>query len=179
MVMDQNARPGKRIILVGAGLFLLILSSIACEGLAIGGGDEGNPIPTPIPAEDVGEEAQEAAQDTPEATWDNYVRDIIAEQVAHQKSKLSLDERYQRPDVTEQNLGGIVTDIDLLEDRTEFDASDTYATVNAEFDVKLNYANGDSESRTCRFTIGMEYHADSETWYVVNPEALAVFAVCG
>lgn len=179
MEMDQKTRPGKRIILVGAGLFLLILGSIACDQTAIGGGGEGNPIPTPLPAEDVGEAAQSAAEDTPEGTWENYVRDIIAEQVARQDSKLSLYERYQKPDITAQNLGGIVTDIDLIEDRTEFDGSETFVSSNVDFDVRLTYANGDTDTRTCTFPLNMEYDPDTETWFVVNPDALAVFAVCG
>jgi len=180
MEMYQKARPGKRITMVGAGLLLLIIGSIACEQTGIGGGrNEGNPIPTPLPAEDVGVGAQSAAEDTPEGTWENYVRDIIAEQVARQESKLSLYERYQKPGITEQNLGGIVTDIDLVEDRTEFNTSETLASSNVEFDIRLTYANGDTDTRTCRFPISLEYDSDKEVWFVVNPDALAVFAVCG
>ncbi len=184
MKMNHTTKPGMQYLLVGAGLLLLIFSLSACSGggslpVVGGGNDEGNPIPTPLPAVDVGEEAQAAAVDSPEGTWENYVRDIIAEQVLRQESKLTMFERYQRPETTAQNLGGIVTDIDLVEDRTSFNTTPSSASANAEFDIRLTFANGDTDTRTCRFPIALEYDQEKEVWFVVNPDALAVFAVCG
>ncbi|HEC24162.1 MAG TPA: hypothetical protein ENI95_14720 [Chloroflexi bacterium] len=175
--------------LIGLALVLALAVS-ACNALPGGGGGEEviprqgeeeeplNPIPTPLPAEDVGGEAISAAQDTPEGTWENYLRDMIAEQVSDRQQKLRLLERYQDPDITQQNLGGLVEDIDLVEDRTEFTISSGTATADAEFDIRLHYANGDTDTRTCRLNVGMEFDEEDGVWYVLNPAPLQIFSVC-
>jgi hypothetical protein len=179
----DTSRLRRRHWLLLAGLVLglaLVLSACGTVRGVLGGKDEGNPIPTPLPSEDVGAQAQSAAQDTPEGTWENYVRDIIAEQVKRQEAKVNLYERYQDPSITVQNTGGLVGDIDLVEDRTAFNISGgTLASSNTDFDVRITFANGDTDTRTCRFTVSMEFDEEAGVWYVVNPEPLAVFAVCG
>jgi len=158
----------------------LLLSGCGTVRGVLGGKDDGNPLPEPPRAEDVGAQAQSAAQDTPEGTWENYVRDIIAEQVKRQEAKVNLYERYQDPSITVQNTGGLVRDIDLVEDRTIFNIrGGTLASSNTDFDVRITFADGDTETRTCRPTVSMEFDEGAGVWYVVNPEPLAVFAVCG
>ncbi len=139
-----------------------------------------NTIPTPLPGEDVGEQALAGAKETYQETWNNYLRDAIAEQVADRQQKLEILQRYENPAITEQNLGGLVENIELVEDRTVFNLTNnaTVASANAEFDVRLTYANGDSDTRTCNPFVSLEYSAEDGLWYVVNPGQLQVFAVC-
>jgi hypothetical protein len=169
---------------------MVILVLAGCGGLP-GGGDEAtapqereesepiNPLPTPLPAEDVGEEAASAAKDTPEGTWTNYLRDIIAEQVSDRAQKITLLERYQDPAITAANLEGLVEDIDLVEDRTEFNTGGGLANSNADFDIRLTYANGDTDTQNCRVQVNMEFNEDDGVWYVINPAPLQIFAACG
>ncbi len=139
-----------------------------------------NEIPTPLPAENVGGEALSGAKDSYQETWNNYLRDAIAEQVADRTQKLALLQRYENPKITDQNLAGLVEDIDLVEDRTTFNLTNqgNIASGNTEFDVRLTYANGDSDTRTCNPFISMERDADDGLWYVINPTQLQIFAVC-
>ena len=160
-------------------LLALIGLALVFTACSVIGGSEGNPLPTPKPEEDVGEEAKSAAEDTPEGTWENYLRDIIAEQVADRTSKIELIQRYENPDITEQNLGGLLTNIGLVEDRTEFSTSGGLATAHAEFDIRLTFGNGDTDTRTCTFNVSLEFHEEDGVWYVINPAALAVFTQCG
>jgi hypothetical protein len=142
--------------------------------------DVANPVPTPLPAENVGGEALSGAKDTYQETWNNYLRDSIAEQVADRQQKLAMLQRYENPSITDQNLGGLVEDIDLVEDRTVFNLTNqgNIASGNTEFDVRLTYANGDTDTRTCTPFVSMEREADDGLWYVVNPTQLQIFAVC-
>jgi hypothetical protein len=172
---------------------MVILVLAGCGGVPGGGGGAAatappereesepiNPLPTPLPAEDVGAEAASAAKDTPEGTWTNYLRDIIAEQVSDRTQKITLLERYQDPSITAANLEGLVEDIDLVEDRTEFNTtSGGLANSNADFDIRLTYANGDTDTQTCRVQVSMEFNEDDGVWYVVNPAPLQIFAACG
>lgn len=171
----------RRLIVSVAGVGLaLALAASACSAPFGIGKEEGNPLPTPQPGIDVGSEAGSAARDTPEDTWDVYLQDSIAEQVARQEGKITLLERYQDPSITAQNLGGTVTDIDLVEDRTEFNIrGGTLAFTQTDFDIRLTFANGDTDTRTCRYDVSMEFNEDDGVWYVVNPQELAVFVVCG
>ncbi len=161
------------IVLVGMALTASLILS-ACGG----GSGQVNPLPTPLPAEEVGTQAQAGAMDTPEGTWSNYLRDIIAEQVAQRVSKINLLERYQNPAITRQNLGGLVKNILLVEDRTTFTISGGAASATTDFDIRLEYANGDVETRTCSFLVRLEKDEASGIWYVLNPEALQIFSVC-
>ena len=140
----------------------------------------GTSIPTPRPSIDVGVGAQGEAEDTPEASWESYVSDSIAEQVLRQQAKVQFFERYQKPSITAQNLGGLVVDIDLVEDKTAFNiTAGVRASANAEFDVRITFGNGDTDTRTCRVPANLEKDEESGLWYVINPEPLAVFLVCG
>lgn len=191
-VEDRDSRRGCMtiviiaLVLLVAGLAALMFLGGIGAGVgvlsgAIGGGDQGNPLPTPLPAIDVGSGASSAAKETPQATWESYLSDIIAEQVSRQEAKITLFERYQDPDVAAQNVGGLVTDIDLVQDNTEFNfgSQSTYVNIMGDFDVRLTFANGDTDTRTCSLPVAMEFDQDDEVWYVVNPDALAVFVVCG
>lgn len=152
----------------------------ACGGgvPGIGGGNEGNPLPTPLPGEEIGSEAESAAEDSPEATWENYLRDSIAEQINERSRLITLRERYEDPDITAQNLGGILQNIELVEDRTSWNISGNSASSFVEYDVRLTYANGDSETKTCRYNVGLQFNEEDGAWYVLNPGPLQVFANC-
>jgi hypothetical protein len=175
------------LVLIGL-LATLVLS--ACGGIPGGGGNEPqprageesepiNPLPTPLPGEDVGGAAASAAKDTPEGTWANYLRDIIAEQVSDRQQKITLLERYQDPSITAANLEGLVEDIDLLEDRSEFSTGGGIANTYADFDIRMTYANGDTETQTCHVNVSMEFNEADNVWYVVNPAPLQIFSACG
>jgi hypothetical protein len=172
------------LILLVAGVAAFLLFGLGDAGPLAGllpGGNTGNPLPTPRPGIDVGSGARSVAKDTPEGTWDSYVQDTIAEQVANQEAKITILERYEDPDITVQNLGGLVRDIDLVEDRTEFNVgpADTVANVNAEFEIRITFTNGDTDTRTCRFPASLQFDEEDGVWYIVNPTELAVFVVCG
>lgn len=170
----------KRIMIVMLVVLGAALVLSGCSALPGGGKGEVNPLPTPLPAEDVGEEAGSAAGETPQETWERYRDDIVAEQVRQRESLITLRERYERPETTEANLESIVTDIDLVEggDRTEWNISGDSASSFVEFDVRLTYANGDNETKTCRFNVALEFDEEDGVWYVVNPSPLQVFADC-
>jgi hypothetical protein len=139
-----------------------------------------NPRPTPRPDEDVGEQSLAGARDSYQETWNNYLRDSIAEQVADREQKISILERYQNPGILAANSGGLVEDISLLEDRTTFNLSNngTFASAVANFDVRLTYVDGDTESRTCTPNVQIEFEPDDGLWYVINPAELQIFVNC-
>lgn len=178
----QHRRAWWAVAVLGLGL-LLAACSDAQPGLRTSGGEsrqagEGNPIPTPIPGEEVGEEPQSAARDTPEGTWEGYLRDMIAFRVAELHNKIRLLERYENPDHTAQNLGGLAQDITLLEDRTSWNIRGNSASSLVEFDVRVTYANGDTDTRTCEFEVYMEYNEEDGVWYVLSPRGLANEVYC-
>jgi len=148
-----------------------------------GGGsipEEGNPLPTARPTEVIGAEAQSRAQDSPEATWEGYLRDIIAYQNERNDAKITLVRRYQNPDQTSQNVGGTVEEITLLEDRSTFDknAAATAASSLVDFDVRVQYLDGDTQTKTCTFTVEMQYSEADGVWYVINPRGLDTDVNC-
>ena len=170
-------------------LVLLAVALSACGGVGGGaqptvalptavGGGEARALPTAPSGEEVGTGASSGAVDTPEGTWGNYVRDMIAEQNQAQASKINLLERYSDPAINEKNLGGLVKMIELVADRTKFDLNDseTVASVKAEFDIRLSFANGDADTRTCKFIVELDKKDD--LWYVLNPQPLAYAALC-
>jgi hypothetical protein len=163
----------------GLALAVLLVGVLALAGCGRNQ-PQVNVLPEAPESVDVGAEAQGGVADTPEATWESYLADIIAEQVKQRESLVSLLERYQDPAITEQNLGGTMTDIDLVADRTVFttNASGTLATTTTDFDVRVTYADGDTETRTCQFDLMFQWNDTGGVWYVVNPQSLAVFAVC-
>jgi hypothetical protein len=163
-----------------ATALVAVLSACSLGGTQGREGGEVNELPTPVEGEDVGVEAAAGTTEDYTTTWGNYLRDSIAEQVKDRQQKLELLKRYERPDITEANLGGLVENIELLTDRTAFNLTNNQniASGNTDFDIRLTYANGDSETRTCRFPAQLEKDATSGLWYVLNPGQLQIFAVC-
>jgi len=173
-----------------SGLVLLVVLVVALSACSGGGGEQPTPVlptavgggevrelPTAPAGEEVGVGSTSGALDSPEATWGNYVRDMIAELNQAQASKISLLERYEAPSITQQNLGGLVKEVKLVADRSEVDVKkEGVAVVAGDFDVQLTFANGDADTRTCTMTV--EIDEFDGTWYVLSPQPLAVFSVC-
>ncbi len=172
-------------------LALLVVSLSACG--ALGGGNQPAPtaalptavgggavaaLPTAPAGEQVGTGASGGVLDSPEGTWGNYLRDMIAEANQGLASKISLTEHYANPDVTQKNLNGIAKTIELVADRTKvnLNSTETVASVKADFDIRVGYANGDSDTRTCKQTV--EIDKKDNLWYVLNPQPLAWAALC-
>src|SRR5262245_51335707 len=134
-----------RVLAVTCLMIFGVLALTAC-----GGG--GSPLPTPRPAEDVGTTADSAAKDTYQATWEAYLRDSIAAQNQQEQIKLSMIQRYEKPGITVQNTGGLIKEIELLEDRTVFNLlnSATTASSLSEFDIRITFVDGDTDTRTCK-----------------------------
>lgn len=155
----------------GIALLAAVLSS--CGGA-------GNPLPTPRPAEEVGAGAKSQAKGTYQETWDSYLRDAIAADNQVEDIKISMLQRYQKPSSTKANLGGILKKTDLLEDRTKlaYGNQNTTASGLADFDVKMTFANGDTDTRHCKVQVSLELNPDDKLWYVVNPGPMAVFSNC-
>lgn len=164
---------------LGAVVFALTLAACSPSEVLPKGG---NAIPTPRAGEEVDASPDSQAAAKPEDTFTRYIRDSIAAQVALQQSKIAIRERYQNPDVTEQDLGGIVTEIAILEDRTTFTLpKQDLSNAHVEFDIRLTYADGDTETRTCRYEVNMQQGANTNgasVWYVINPDAFPVFNSC-
>lgn len=142
----------------------------------------GNPLPTPRSGQFIGTQPVSQAASAPEATFQRYIRDSIAAQVALQQAKIAMRERYQDPNITEQDLGGIVTDISVLEDRTTFTLPrEDVSNAKVDFDIRLTYADGDSETRTCLYEVHLQQAVNTQgdaVWYVINPDAFPVFLSC-
>jgi hypothetical protein len=166
------------VILALGGLVLYMATRKPAEVLPKGG----NAIPTPRPGEQVGADPTSQAAAQPEQTFDRYIHDSIAAQVALQQAKINMRERYQNPGVTVQDLGGIVTEISVLEDRTTFTLpKQDVSNAHADFDIRLTFADGDTETRTCRYDVNMQQGtntAGAAVWYVINPDAFPVFNSC-
>lgn len=176
--MNNDVKSVSR-ILVGIAL-LGLLSAILSACGALGGG-AGNPLPTPIPGEAVGSGAKSQAKDTYQATWDSYLRDAIAADNQNEDVKIGMLQRYELPSITKQNLSGILKSTDLLTDRTKFalNSTNTVASSLSDFDVRLTFANGDTDTRHCRVQISIQQNADDKLWYVVNPAAMSILSICG
>jgi len=169
----------KRFALVAALVLAVSVTLAACGG-AVAGGGSGNPLPTTRPAEDVGGAASSAARDSYQATWDSYLRDSIAAANDLQRVKLSMLQRYEKPTITVQNTGGLMKSLELVEDRTKFNLvnQETTAASITEFDIKVTFVNGDTDTRTCSVQVGIELNPDDKLWYVLNPAALNWDTVC-
>lgn len=165
---------------VFGGLAAVVLGMVV-TACTLPGGSNGsvNPLPTPLPAQNVGEEAKKGATEDYKTTWDNYLHDAIAEQVRDRQQKIDLLQRYEKPSITEANLKGLVKDIGLVEDRTTFNLthSDSVASAITDFDVRLTFANGDTDTRTCKQPVEIDKDTDGK-WYILNPGQLQIFAVC-
>jgi hypothetical protein len=166
--------------LVFGMVIVLAVAFSACGGPTTAGGGAGNPLPTTRPAEDVGGAASSAAKDNYQATWDSYLRDSIAAANDQQRVKLSMLQRYEKPSITAQNTGGLMKQVDLVEDRTTFNLinEQTTASAVADFDIKITFVNGDTDTRKCSVQVGIELNPDDKLWYVLNPSALNWDSVC-
>ncbi len=168
----------------------LTLSLAACGALGGGGdadtggerveADAPDVLPTRAAGEEVGDEALAAATDDYDQTWDNYLRDIIAEQVKDRQQKINILQRYANPDVLSQEAQGHVQNIELLADRTVLSLQSNGVTVVAtgDFDLRYTYLNGDTETVTCKQNFQLQKREADGLWYVVNPASLQIFAVC-
>jgi hypothetical protein len=165
-------------VLAASGILILSMLLSACGAL---GGGAGNALPTPKPGEDLGADTRSSAKDNYQDTWDSFLRDSIAAANQQAASDIDLLQRYEKPSITAQNLAGTLKSIELVEDRTSFNLvnQETTAAAKAEFDVRLTFANGDTDTRTCHIPAQIELDPDSKKWYVINPGPLAVFSVCG
>lgn len=164
-------------------VLLMTLALAACgskEVLPEGG----NPIPTPIKGEEVGDAPDSQAAATPEETISRYLNDSIAALVAGQLQKLQLRARYQNPEQTEQDLGGLLSEINVLEDRTKVKKvtdTSTNATASVDLDVRVKWADGDTESFTCAYAVTLQSGENKKgetVWYVINPDAFPLFVNC-
>ena len=161
--------------------FVTLLTLTAClgsEGLPEGG----NPIPTPREGELVDSLPDSQAAATSEETFARYIRDSIAATVAVQQTKINMRGRYQEPDQTMEDLSGLVSEIAVLEDRTEISSpKDTAANAKIDLDVRVTYADGDTQTFTCKYDVSMQMSANDKgdnVWYVINPDAFPLFVSC-
>jgi len=141
------------------------------------------PTPTPdeppLPANVVDLPIPGASSDL-QSTWDAYLADSLAFQVARMQDRLLFLGRYQNPTHLNQNMSGLMANIDLLEDRTTFVLSNgrTFASATADFDIRITFADGDTERRTCMFLVQMEVDPGNGLWYVINPVLLDPSSLC-
>lgn len=142
----------------------------------------GNPIPTPIAGTDVGSAPDSQAAASPEDTFRRYINDSIAALVDSQQQKINMRQRYQNPDQTKLDLGGLLTEVSILEDRTKIkQTNDNNANATVDMDVRIKYADGDSESFTCLYQVILQSAVNvknATVWYVINPDAFPIFVSC-
>jgi hypothetical protein len=157
---------------------LTITACLGSEVLPQGG----NPIPTPREGELVDALPDSQAAASPEETFSRYIRDSIAATVAVQQTKINMRGRYQEPGQTLDDLSGLVSEIAVLEDRTEITSpKDTAANAKVDLDVRVMYADGDTQTFTCKYDVSMQMSANDkgeDVWYVINPDAFPLFVSC-
>jgi len=137
------------------------------------------PSPTPTPVYDylTVSSLAGAPQDTPEGTFELYLRDSIAQQAALQRQKVSMRAHYQDPEILKQDLGGLVVDIKLIEDRSKaVELSENSVLYNADIDIEVTFADQETRLQRCNFPVNLE--KVGQLWYVVKPKELLVFEVC-
>jgi hypothetical protein len=173
-----SARTLTRLI---ALMIALAVALTACRGQEVLP-EGGNPIPTPRIGEDVGSEPGSQAAGTPEETVSRYLRDSIAAQVAIQQTEIIMRERYQDPGLTAKALSGLVTEISVLEDHSTITRpKEDVANAHVSLDIRVTFANGDTDTRTCGYEVNMQRGQNAkeqDVWYVINPDAFPVFASC-
>ncbi len=146
-------------------------------------------------SENTGDEAVDAEADVPlvpsvnaggvaetyEETWDYYLLDSVAFQVRRMQDRVRFAERYQNPAQLAANTGGTMADVELIEDRSEFQLSnnDTFAQSTVDFDIRVTYLDGDSVRFRCQYLVQIEKEAETGLWYVINPRILEVTTFCG
>lgn len=125
--------------------------------------------------------AEVGVTDTLEGTWDAFLRDSVAVAARRMQDRVYFESLYQRPDLVIANGGGVMADVDLVEDRTEFELSnsDTLGSSNVEYDVRVSFVNGNSSLLTCRYNIQIERDPAGGLWWVINPRPLDVTSFCG
>lgn len=136
--------------------------------------------PTAIPTADYSDilSMPSVAADTPEATFELYLQDAIAQQISIQREKLDMRMRYQAPPTLLEDAGGLVLDIELLENRSRRTIlREKDATFEVEIDIRVTFADGDSSTQSCAWTVTLE-KSDAELWHVVNPRELLLFVDC-
>lgn len=119
--------------------------------------------------------------ETYEETWDYYLRDSVAFQVRRIQDRVRFAERYQNPEQLAANMGGTMADVELVEDRSEFQLSnnDTFAQATVDFDIRVTYLDGDSVRFSCQYLVQIEQDTETGLWYVINPRILEVTTFCG
>jgi hypothetical protein len=140
------------------------------------------PFPTPEPEPEYDytrvSSLTGSPQDTPEGTFELYIRDAIAQQVTLQRERIDMRVRYQEPEIVERDVGGLVVDVTLIEDRSRMsELSDTRVVFDVDMDVLVTYASGETEQGICGWPVNLEQHEG--LWYVINPSELALFVNCG
>jgi hypothetical protein len=133
-----------------------------------------------IPAPDYGDilSMPSVAADTPEGTFELYLQDAIAQQISIQREKLDMRMRYQHPTTLLEDAGGLVLDVELLENRSRRTVlREKDATFEVEIDVRVTFADGDTSTQSCAWTVSLQKD-DDELWYVVNPRELLLFINC-
>jgi hypothetical protein len=116
-------------------------------------------------------------QDTAEGTFELYLRDAIHMTERRQQERLELRSHYEDPSILEQDFGGMVVEVNLIEDRsTVRNASETNAIVDGDFDVQVTFADDETDFRVCAWEVNLELL--DGTWYVINPTELPIFSVC-
>jgi len=142
----------------------------------------GNPIPTPIKGVDVGNDPTSQAAANPEDTYKRYIKDSIAALVDAQQQKINMRERYQNPGQTKLDLGGLLTEISILEDRTTIkQVNDNNANAKVDMDVRIKYADGDVQSFACIYQVVLQSAVNAQNatvWYVINPDVFPIFVSC-
>jgi hypothetical protein len=164
-----------------AALLLLIVVLAACRpGEVLPAG--GNPIPTPRAGDLVPAVAESQAAASPDETVNRYLTDSIAMQLKAQSTKIEVRQRYQEPGQTTADLGGLVTGIAVLENRTVVTTpKEIMALAHVDMDVRLTFANGDTDSRTCKYDVTLQRYANAKgdnVWYVINPNLFPFDSQC-
>lgn len=199
-----------KLLIVCLALFLLVALA-ACGPTATPTTPEPTAIPTVTPTEEPTVEAEDTpdptesdpgipedfstfdyhnlsvlesfASLTPHGTFELYLRDAISQQISLQRQKIDMRARYQQPEVMLQDLGGLIINIELVEDRSELVAlrptvdNPTSAEYNAEIDIRITYADLDTSSQTCAWVVNLQRGINGK-WYIVNPRELLIFVDC-
>jgi hypothetical protein len=133
-----------------------------------------NSTPTTIPDSDQIDivSLSTLAGETPEDTFDQYLVDAVAQQVSFQREKLDMRIRYQNPAALAEDMGGLILDIEIVENRSRRTIlRERDASFDVEIDIRVEFADRDQSTQTCRWTVLM-VRVD-ELWYVTSPAALS------
>ena len=88
----------------------------------------------------------------------------VAQQVALQRERVDMRVRYQDPEIMEQDMGGLISDIDLIEDRSRMSSlGDTQVVYDVDVDIVVTFANGEQEQGVCGWPVNLELYEG--LWY--------------